>query len=137
MEPNVSLYSRKVLIESKSKHIFPDWLRFVSGVVDSEDLPLSISRENMQDSGLIRKIQSVLTKRIIRFLADQAKKDSKVYDEFFTEFGTWCSSVKRENISLSYLLTQRTHEFEREARECQLYHSLMEYHLNTHSNTNT
>ena len=102
MEPNVSLYSRKVLIESKSKHIFPDWLRFVSGIVDSEDLPLSISRENMQDSGLIRKIQSVLTKRIIRFLADQAKKDSKVYDEFFTEFGTFlkegvCGDFEHKN----------------------------------------
>jgi len=102
METNVSLYSRKVLIEGKSKHIFPDWLRFVSGVVDSEDLPLSISRENMQDSGLIRKIQSVLTKRIIRFLAEQAKKDTKVYDEFFAEFGTFlkegvCGDFEHKN----------------------------------------
>ena len=89
MEPNVSLYSRKVLIEGKSKHIFPDWLRFVSGVVDSEDVPLSISREGMQDSGLIKRIQTVLTKRIIRFFAEQAKKDVKGYDDFFNEFGTF------------------------------------------------
>lgn len=87
LEPNMSLYSRKVLIEGKSKHIFPDWLRFVSGVVDSEDIPLSISREGMQDSGLIKRIQTVLTKRIIRFLADQAKKDAKGYEDFFAEHG--------------------------------------------------
>jgi len=89
MEPNVSLYSRKVLIEGKSKHILPDWLRFVSGVVDSEDIPLSISRESMQDSGLIKRIQSVLTKRMIRFFAEQAKKDGKAYEGFFSEFGTF------------------------------------------------
>jgi TNF receptor-associated protein 1 len=44
MEPGISLYSRKVLIESKCPDIVPDWMRFVKGVVDSEDLPLSISR---------------------------------------------------------------------------------------------
>lgn len=89
MEPNMSLYSRKVLIESKSKHLLPEWLRFVSGVVDSEDVPLSISREGMQDSTLIKRIQSVLTKRMIRFLQEQAKKDSKGYIEFFDEFGNF------------------------------------------------
>ena len=42
MEPSVSLYSRKVLIEAKSPHILPEWMRFIKGVVDSEDLPLSV-----------------------------------------------------------------------------------------------
>ncbi|KAJ0396936.1 hypothetical protein ATCC90586_003258 [Pythium insidiosum] len=50
LEPGVSLYSRKVLIERNSPDILPDWLRFIRGVVDSEDLPLSLSREKMQDS---------------------------------------------------------------------------------------
>eukprot|EP00465_Bigelowiella_longifila_P011682 CAMPEP_0185278978 /NCGR_PEP_ID=MMETSP1359-20130426/62362_1 /TAXON_ID=552665 /ORGANISM="Bigelowiella longifila, Strain CCMP242" /LENGTH=65 /DNA_ID=CAMNT_0027873695 /DNA_START=3 /DNA_END=197 /DNA_ORIENTATION=- len=62
MEPGVSLYSRKVLITPKSKKLLPEWLRFVKGVVDSEDIPLNISRENMQDSALINKINNVLTK---------------------------------------------------------------------------
>lgn len=68
LEPGVSLYSRKVLIERNSPDILPDWMRFVRGVVDSEDLPLSLSREKMQDSRLIHKIRDVLTRRIIRFL---------------------------------------------------------------------
>jgi TNF receptor-associated protein 1 len=71
LEPGVSLYSRKVLIERNSPDILPDWLRFVRGVVDSEDLPLSLSREKMQDSRLILKIRDVLTRRILRLLEQQ------------------------------------------------------------------
>jgi TNF receptor-associated protein 1 len=69
----VSLYSRKVLIERNSPDILPDWMRFVRGVVDSEDLPLSLSREKMQDSRLIHKIRDVLTRRIIRFLEREVR----------------------------------------------------------------
>eukprot|EP00164_Ancoracysta_twista_P003080 GFYU01004111.1.p1 GENE.GFYU01004111.1~~GFYU01004111.1.p1 ORF type:complete len:700 (+),score=253.42 GFYU01004111.1:79-2178(+) len=86
-EPGVNLYSRKVLIEGKSAHILPDWLRFVKGAVDSEDIPLNISRESMQDSSLIRKMNNALTKRIIKFLDEQAKKDAATYEKFFREFG--------------------------------------------------
>ena len=71
MKPGVSLFSRKVLIERNSEDILPEWLRFVRGVVDSEDLPLSISREKMQDSRLLTKIRDVLTRRIIRYLQQQ------------------------------------------------------------------
>merc|ERR1712070_812982 len=86
-DPGVSPYSRKVLIESKTDKLLPDWLRFVRGVVDSEDLPLNISRESMQDSALVKKIGDVLTRRFLRFLADEARKDAAAYDEFFKEFG--------------------------------------------------
>ena len=50
----VALYSRKVLIQSKANQLLPRWLRFVKGVVDSEDIPLNLSRELLQDSNLIR-----------------------------------------------------------------------------------
>jgi len=88
MDPGVSLYSRKVLIESKSEKILPDWMRFVKGVVDSEDLPLSLSREKAQDSQLIAKLKNSITRKFISELAKFAKKDSEKYKStFFPEFG--------------------------------------------------
>jgi HSP90 family molecular chaperone len=87
LEPGVGLYSRKVLIMPKCKNILPDWLRFVKGVVDSEDLPLNISRENMQDSGLITRMNNILTKKIIRFLDTESRKDTAMYNTWFDEFG--------------------------------------------------
>jgi len=87
MQPGVSLYSRKVLIESKSPDILPDWLRFIKGVVDSEDLPLAISREKAQDSALIRKLRRALTQKIIAHLAKMASKEKDRYeDEFYREY---------------------------------------------------
>jgi TNF receptor-associated protein 1 len=87
MEPGVSLYSRKVLIESKSPDILPDWMRFVKGIVDSEDLPLSISREKAQDSALIAKLQNALTRKFIAHLTKMLKDDrSKFIDEFYKEY---------------------------------------------------
>jgi HSP90 family molecular chaperone len=87
MEPGVSLYSRKVLIESQSPDILPDWMRFVKGVVDSEDLPLSLSREKPQDSALIAKLRKALTRKFISHLSKMAKKRSDVYkDEFYNEY---------------------------------------------------
>ena len=53
-ESGVALYSRKVLIKGKTDNILPKWLRFVKGVVDSEDIPLNLSRELLQNSNLIR-----------------------------------------------------------------------------------
>lgn len=60
--------------------------RFVKGVVDSEDLPLSLSREKPQDSNLLRRMREVLTRKIIRFLDDQSKSDSVTYKEFYLEY---------------------------------------------------
>jgi len=88
MEPGVSLYSRKVLVLSKSTDIVPDWMRFVKGVVDSEDLPLSISREKPQDTALIKKLRGALTRKFISHLTSMVKKSPDQYkNEFFPEFG--------------------------------------------------
>jgi len=87
VESEVNLYCKKVLIQPKSKGLFPEWLRFLKGVVDSEDLPLNISRESMQDSALIQKLNKVLTTRLIKFLNDQSQKDADLYQKFFDEFG--------------------------------------------------
>lgn len=87
MEPGVGLYCRKVLIDSEPKNLLPDWLRFVRGVVDSADLPLNISRESMQDSSLIQKLNKVITKRFLKTLEEKAKKEPEVYDDFWKSFG--------------------------------------------------
>lgn len=73
MKPGVALYCRKILIEHHSPDILPDWLRFVKGIVDSEDLPLSISREKPQDAKLIQKLRRVLTRKLISHFATMAR----------------------------------------------------------------
>jgi len=85
-ESEVHLYCRKVLIESKPKGLLPEWLRFVRGVVDSEDLPLNVSRERMQDSDLMRKLSKALTNRFLKHLAEEAEKDATAYDGFYSEY---------------------------------------------------
>lgn len=105
LEPGVSLFSRKVLIQAKAKGLLPEWLRFVKGVVDSEDIPLNISREHMQDSGLIMKLNSVITKRILKFLEEENKRDPEAYHKWYQEFGGFlkegvCSDFKwKEDIA--------------------------------------
>ncbi len=87
MEPGTNLYSRKVLIQSHSENILPEWLRFVKGVVDSEDIPLNISRETAQDSALIAKLQKVITGRFLKFLDKESQNDPEKYAEFWYKFG--------------------------------------------------
>jgi molecular chaperone HtpG len=86
-EPEVHLYCRKVMIQQRAKGLLPEWLRFLRGVVDSEDLPLNISRESMQDSALLRKLNEVLTNRVLKWLDEEAKADPAKYDNFFREHG--------------------------------------------------
>ncbi|MFO7607387.1 MAG: molecular chaperone HtpG [Desulfurivibrionaceae bacterium] len=87
MDPGVSLYCQKVLIEQHSKNILPDWLRFLKGVVDSEDLPLNISRQALQDNALVAKIHKVLTSRYLKHLEEEAGRDPEQYQEFWRTFG--------------------------------------------------
>ncbi|CAF0729111.1 unnamed protein product [Didymodactylos carnosus] len=82
----ISLYSRKVMIQPKANQLLPRWLRFVKGVVDSEDIPLNLSRELLQDSNLIRKIRMLLTQRIVRFLQTESTKDKTKYNEFYEDY---------------------------------------------------
>lgn len=87
LEPGVSLYSRKVLIKPNSPEILPDWLRFVRGVVDSEDLPLNLSRESMQDAMLLQRISRALTKKVIRALDAFSREEPEAYRGWIREFG--------------------------------------------------
>jgi molecular chaperone HtpG len=87
LEAGVALYCRKVLIDAKPKDLLPEWLRFLKGVVDSEDIPLNISRETMQDKALIDKLNKVITKRFLKFLDEEAKAHPDLFAEFYGEFG--------------------------------------------------
>jgi molecular chaperone HtpG len=88
-EPGVALYCRKVLIDARPKDLLPEWLRFLKGVVDSEDLPLNISRETMQDRSLVEKLNKVITKRFLKFLEEEAKNRAEAYGDFYKEFGIY------------------------------------------------
>ncbi|XP_052872935.1 heat shock protein 75 kDa, mitochondrial isoform X1 [Anopheles cruzii] len=83
----VALYTRKVLIQSKTENLLPKWLRFVKGVVDSEDIPLNLSRELLQNSALIRKLRTALTNRVLRFLHDRSVKEPESYTKFYKDYG--------------------------------------------------
>ncbi|MCL7489160.1 MAG: molecular chaperone HtpG [Desulfobulbaceae bacterium] len=87
MQPGVNLYCQKVLIDQHSENILPEWLRFLKGVVDSEDLPLNISRQALQDNALVFKLRKVLTKRFIKYLKEEANKDPETYATFWKNFG--------------------------------------------------
>jgi len=86
-ESQVALYCKKVLIDPSPKNLFPEWMRFAKGLIDSSDIPLNISRESMQDSGLTMKLGKVVLKKFIKHLLDVAKKDADKYTEFFKKFG--------------------------------------------------
>jgi len=86
-EHHVDLYCKKILIQSRAKTLLPEWTRFLRGVVDSEDLPLNISRETMQDSALVAKLREVLVKRLLKFLDEESKADAEKYARFFKEHG--------------------------------------------------
>ena len=86
IDPGVALYCNKVLIDGQPKGLLPDWLRFLKGVIDSEDLPLNISRETMQDSALIRKLNRLITKRFIKLLESEAKSNEEKYNDFYEQY---------------------------------------------------
>ena len=89
VSPGVNLYCQRILIDQHSESILPEWLRFLKGVVDSEDLPLNISRQALQDNALVAKIRRVITKRFLKFLAEEAKKDEAAYLKFWDTFGIY------------------------------------------------
>lgn len=83
---NLDLYCKKVLIKRGCESLLPKYLRFVDGVVDCEDLPLNISRENYQDSNLMMQIKKVITKRVLKLLETESKKNPEEYQIWFKKF---------------------------------------------------
>ena len=88
-EDGLKLYSRNILIDEYNKDLLPEHLRFVQGVVDSEDLPLNVSRETVQATGLMARLKKVLTGQVMKELESLAKKDAGKYEIFWQEFGAY------------------------------------------------
>lgn len=88
-DDGLKLYTRNILIDEYNKDLLPEYLRFVQGVVDSEDLPLNVSRETVQSSGLMPKLKKVLTGQVMRELETMAKNSAEKYQTFWKEFGTY------------------------------------------------
>lgn len=83
---SMHLYSRKVLIKEKCTELLPSYLRFMKGVVDCEDLPLNISRETYQDSSLVLKLKNVVTRRVLKMIEDEMRRDPLKYDKWYEDF---------------------------------------------------
>lgn len=83
----LKLYVQRVFIMDDAEQFMPNYLRFVRGVLDSNDLPLNVSREILQDSALTRSLRSALTKRVLQMLEKLAKSDAEKYQAFWQQFG--------------------------------------------------
>jgi len=91
---HVKLYAKRVLIVEEARDMLPQYLRFVAGVVDSEDIQLNVSREMVQKTPIVAKIKKQLTTRILKHLKSWAKKDEDAYNRFWTE----CGSTIKEGV---------------------------------------
>ncbi len=85
----LDLYVRRVLIQHKNKDLLSEYLSFVKGVVDSEDLPLNISRETLQENIIFNKISQNITSQVLSYLIKKAADDPAKYAEFWKEHGRY------------------------------------------------
>lgn len=86
-EPGLKLYAHNVLIQEYSTDLLPKWLDFVDGVVESEDLPLNVSRETIQNAPIMRQLARTLRRRVLKELETIAKKDSEKYRQVWESYG--------------------------------------------------
>ena len=86
-KPKVRLYVKRVFITDDCDEVLPGYLRFLRGIIDSEDLPLNISREMLQNNPLLAKIRRAVSKRLLADLAKRADTDAEGYAAFWDNFG--------------------------------------------------
>ncbi|RDU66214.1 molecular chaperone HtpG [Helicobacter didelphidarum] len=85
-KPNVKLYVKRVFITDDDKELLPPYLRFIYGVIDSDDLPLNVSREILQENKILEQIKSASVKKILSTIESLAK-DSEAYKDFYAKYG--------------------------------------------------
>jgi len=86
-KPRVKLYVKRVFITEDTEALLPGYLRFLRGVIDSEDLPLNISREMLQTNPVIRRLNKAITNKVLGELAGLAEKDSDAFEAIWSNFG--------------------------------------------------
>ena len=94
----LKLYVKRVFITDECEDLVPSWLRFLRGVIDSQDLPLNVSREMLQNNPVVSKIRSGLVKRVLGELSKKAEKDADDYVKFWEAFG----AVLKEGVYESF-----------------------------------
>src|SRR5262249_19673790 len=87
LEHGLNLCAKRVLVQSECRELVPEYLRFLRGLVDSEDLPLNVSRETLQDSSVIRKIRSAIIKGVLDRLDNLAGDNPDGFRKFYEQFG--------------------------------------------------
>jgi molecular chaperone HtpG len=85
-EPGLKLYARKVLIQEYNKDLLPEYLGFVEGVVDSEDLPLNVSRESVQSNRVMTQLKKLVTSKVIDTVKKLAEEDETKYHKFWEAY---------------------------------------------------
>jgi len=95
LEHGVNLCAKRILVQSDCRDLLPDYLRFLYGIVDSEDLPLNVSRETLQDNTVIRRIRNTLVKGVLDKLGQLADQADGTFDEFHRQFG----AILREGVA--------------------------------------
>ena len=83
----LKLYVRRVFITDDCQELLPPWLRFVRGIIDSEDLPLNVSREMLQSNPMLARIRGQIVKRVLAELQKKAKESPEDYAKFWENFG--------------------------------------------------
>ena len=86
-EHGLHLCAKRVLVQDDCRELLPEYLRFLYGLVDSEDLPLNVSRETLQDSSVFQKIKRLLIKKVLEKLSELSKNEPAKFAEFYTQFG--------------------------------------------------
>jgi molecular chaperone HtpG len=108
-EDGLKLYARKVLIQEYSRDLLPEYFRFIQGVVDSEDIPLNVSRETVQASRVMPQLRRIITGKISDLLKDLAANKPDDYTKIWTEFGRFIKegvATDRENLDMLSPLLQ-------------------------------
>ncbi len=103
MDHGLHLCARRVLVQSDCRDLVPEYLRFLHGLVDSEDLPLNVSRETLQDNSVIRTIRNSLVKSVLDMLQKTSEQEPEKFAEFYKNFGMFL----KEGVARDYINRDR------------------------------